>query len=157
MESSSGKVFHAKSYRLIRDRDFFILDRTTSSTHSEQRIYIDSETKEITAPLHLKIRREKMPVAIEKDRRFLYADVRKLKFPLELRRWKEGDWFQPFGMKGKKKVSDYFIDRKYSLKEKEDAWILLSGDEIVWIAGERTDDRFKITEEVADVFIVEMI
>jgi tRNA(Ile)-lysidine synthase len=157
MESSSGKVFHSTSYRLIKDRDFFILDRTTGNSAGEERIYIDSKTEEITTPLHLKIRREKMPVAIEKDSRFLYADAGKLKFPLELRRWREGDWFRPFGMKGKKKVSDYFTDRKYSLKEKEDAWILLSGDEIVWIAGERTDDRFKITEKSVDVFIVEMV
>jgi tRNA(Ile)-lysidine synthase len=98
-----------------------------------------------------------MPVVIEKNRRFLYADAAKLKFPLKLRRWKKGDCFLPFGMKGRKKVSDYFTGRKYSLKEKEDAWILLSGDEIVWIVGERTDDRFKITEKSVDVFIVEAV
>jgi len=60
-------------------------------------------------------------------------------------------------MKGRKKVSDYFTDRKYSLKEKENAWILLSGDDIVWIVGERPDDRYKITEESSDVFVVEMV
>ncbi|WP_298651995.1 tRNA lysidine(34) synthetase TilS [uncultured Proteiniphilum sp.] len=157
MESSSGKVFYSKSYRLIKDRDFFILDRTTGNTAGEELIYIDLKTEEITEPLHLMIRREKMPVAIEKNRYFLYADSGRLTFPLKLRRWKEGDWFIPFGMKGRKKVSDYFTDRKYSLKAKEDAWILLSGDEIVWIVGERTDDRFKITAESIDVFIVEVI
>jgi tRNA(Ile)-lysidine synthase len=156
IESSPGKIFHSKSYRLIRDRDFFILDRTTVNSTGEEPVYIDSKTEEITQPLHLKIRKEKMPVAIEKNRRFLYADAGRLKFPLELRRWKKGDWFQPFGMKGRKKVSDYFTGRKYSLKEKEKAWILLSGDEIVWIVGERTDDRFKITEKSVEVFIIEM-
>lgn len=157
MESSSGKVFYSKSYRLIKDRDFFIIDRTTGKGTDEEFIYIDSKTEEITEPLRLKIRREKMPVAIEKYRRFLYADTGRLKFPLRLRRWREGDWFIPFGMKGRKKVSDYFTDRKYSLKEKEDTWILLSGDEIVWIVGERTDDRFKVTEKSTDIFIVEVM
>ena len=60
-------------------------------------------------------------------------------------------------MKGKKKVSDYFTDRKFNLKEKEDSWLLLSGDEIVWIVGERIDDRFKITEESIDIFVLEMV
>ena len=157
MESTSGKVFHSKLYRLIKDRDFFILDRTTGIGTGEELIYIDSETDEITAPLHLMIRREKMPVTIEKNSRFLYADAGRLKFPLTLRRWEEGDWFIPFGMKGRKKVSDYFTDRKYSLKEKENAWILLSDGEIVWIVGKRPDDRCKVTEKTTDVFIVEVI
>ena len=156
MEGSSGKVFYSKSYRLIKDRDFFILDRINDNPASEELVYIDSKTDEITLPLPLSIRREKMPVTIQKSSRFLYSDMNKLKFPLIVRRWKEGDWFIPFGMKGRKKVSDYFTDRKYSLKQKEEAWILLSGSDIVWIVGERTDDRFKVTEKSRDIFIVEI-
>ena len=157
MESVSGKIFHSKSYRLIKDRDFFILDRITDNGKGEELFYIGLEVEEITEPIHLKIRKEKKPLFIEKNRRFLYADLHKLEFPLTLRRWKEGDWFIPFGMKGRKKVSDYFTDRKYNLKEKENAWLLFSGDEIVWIVGERSDDRYKITEGSVDVFIAEVM
>ena len=157
MESTSGKVFHSKSYRLIKDRGVFILDPVTGNERDEELIQIHSGTEEITGPLHLLIRKEKIPLSIEKNSRVLYADLSKLKFPLTVRRWNEGDWFIPFGMKGRKKVSDYFTDRKYSLKEKENAWILLSGDDIVWIVGERSDDRYKITEESSDVFVVEMV
>lgn len=157
MESVSGKIFHSKSYRLIKDRDFFILDRITDNGKGEELFYIGLEVEEITEPIHLEIRKEKKPLFIEKNRRFLYADLHKLEFPLTLRRWKEGDWFIPFGMKGRKKVSDYFTDRKYNLKEKENAWLLFSGDEIVWIVGERSDDRYKITEGSADVFIAEVM
>lgn len=157
MESTSGKVFHSKSYRLIKDRGIFILDPVTGNERDEELIQIHSGTEEITGPLHLLIRKEKIPLSIEKNSRVLYADLSKLKFPLTVRRWNEGDWFIPFGMKGRKKVSDYFTDRKYSLKEKENAWILLSGDDIVWIVGERSDDRYKITEESSDVFVVEMV
>lgn len=157
MEGVSGKVFYSKSYRLIKDRDFFILDRIDGNESRGELIYINPETEEVTEPLHLMIRREKMPLSIEKDNRFLYADLRRLTFPLTLRRWKEGDWFIPFGMKGRKKVSDYFTDRKYNLKEKENAWLLLSRDDIVWIVGERPDDRYKITEGSTDVFIIEVI
>ncbi len=157
MESVSGKTFYSKSYRLIKDRDFFILDRITDNNRGEEFVYISSEAEEIAEPIHLVIRKKKMPLFIEKNRRFLYADLTKLKFPLTLRRWEEGDWFIPFGMKGKKKVSDYFIDRKYNLKEKENAWLLLSGDEIVWIVGERPDNRYKITDGSRDVFIAEVM
>ncbi len=157
MESTSGKVFHSKSYRLIKDRGVFILDPVTGNERDEELIQIHLETEEVTGSLHLLIRKEEMPLSIEKNSRILYADLSKLKFPLTVRRWNKGDWFIPFGMKGRKKVSDYFTDRKYSLKEKENAWILLSGDDIVWIVGERPDDRYKITEESSDVFVVEMV
>ena len=156
MESPSGKVFYSKSHRLIRDRDFFILDRINENSSNEEFFYIDSSTDEMAHPLALTLRREKMPVNIQKNSRFLYADMDKLKFPLTVRRWKEGDWFIPFGMKGRKKVSDYFTDRKYSLKQKEEAWILLSGDDIVWIVGERPDERFKVTEKSRKVFVAEV-
>lgn len=157
MESSSGKVFLSKSYRLIKDRDFFILDRNVGRLEREKLFYIDAETDKITEPIHLLIHRKKAPLVIEKKGSMLYADADKLTFPLVLRRWKEGDWFIPFGMKGRKKVSDYFTDRKYSLKDKENAWILLSGDQVVWIVGERIDQRFSITEESRNLFIIEVI
>lgn len=157
MESIPGKVFYSNACRLIKDRDFFILDKIVDSGTGEEIVYINAETEEIMNPLHLKIRREKMPLPIEKNKRFLYADTNKLSFPLKLRRWKKGDRFIPLGMKGTKKISDYFTDRKYSLKEKENAWLLLSGDRIVWIVGERPDERFKVTEESKEVFMMEVI
>lgn len=156
MESPSGKVFRSKSYRLIKDRDYFILDRLTNGGEENQLISIDQDTVEIKQPVHLIIKRERMPVEIKTNSRWLYADASRLEFPLKIRKWKEGDWFIPFGMRGRKKLSDYFTDRKYNLKQKEEAWILLSGDEIVWIVGERTDDRFKVTDETREVFIIEI-
>lgn len=82
-----------------------------------------------------------------------YLDYDKLKFPLFLRRWQEGDWFVPFGMKGRKKLSDYFSDHKFSRIQKEQTWLLCSGDDIVWIVGERTDNRFRIDEKTKSVLI----
>jgi len=60
-------------------------------------------------------------------------------------------------MKGKKKVSKYFKDEKYSLSEKEQAWLLCSANEIIWIIGERMDDRFKITEHTQTILKIELI
>ena len=60
-------------------------------------------------------------------------------------------------MNGRKKLSDYFTDRKYSLKDKNDAWIILSEDDIVWVVGERSDDRFKITDKSKNIFKIEYV
>ena len=81
-------------------------------------------------------------------------DVDKLKFPLKVRRWQDGDWFVPFGMSGRKKLSDYLIDKKVSLAEKGRQFVLLSGDDIVWVIGRRLDDRYAITRKTENVLRV---
>ena len=78
-------------------------------------------------------------------------DADKLQFPMRLRRWKEGDWFVPLGMSGRKKLSDYLIDKKVSIAEKKRQFVLLSGDDIVWVVGRRLDDRFCITRTTENV------
>ena len=82
-------------------------------------------------------------------------DASKLSFPLTLRKWQLGDKFQPFGMKGKKKVSDFLIDQKVPIHEKEKVLVLLSGNEICWVVGWRIDERFKVEKESEVVFKVE--
>ena len=81
-------------------------------------------------------------------------DADKLKFPLKVRRWQEGDWFVPFGMSGRKKLSDYLIDKKVSMAEKSRQFVLLSGDDIVWVVGRRLDDRYAITRKTENVLKV---
>ena len=79
------------------------------------------------------------------------VDVDKLRFPLTLRRWREGDWFIPFGMTGRKKLSDFLKDAKVSVAEKGRQFVLLSGDDIVWVVGRRIDDRYRLTRETENV------
>ncbi len=152
MDAEPGRIFYAEPYRVIKDRDYFLIDRLSDVAATDQTFLIETRTEEIFNPLHLTFRTLSLPVDIQRDKRFLYADYDRLKFPLILRKWRQGDWFIPFGMKGRKKLSDYFTDRKFNLKEKEDAWVLLSGEEIVWIVGERPDDRFRVTERTAPYF-----
>ena len=78
-------------------------------------------------------------------------DADKLHFPLKLRRWRDGDWFVPFGMTGRKKISDFLIDNKVSMAEKERQFVLLSGDDIIWLVGRRIDDRYRLTRDSESV------
>jgi tRNA(Ile)-lysidine synthase len=82
------------------------------------------------------------------------VDSQKISFPVTIRKWKAGDYFYPLGMKQKKKLSDYFIDNKYSRFDKENIFILESGRKIVWIIGDRIDDRFKITGATKEVILI---
>jgi tRNA(Ile)-lysidine synthase len=79
-----------------------------------------------------------------------------LQFPLIVRKWKAGEYFQPLGMKGFKKISDFFIDQKLSIPEKEETWIIYSGNKVVWIAGYRIDNRFRISSETTNAICIRL-
>lgn len=81
---------------------------------------------------------------IPKDACIAVFDADKVSFPLMIRCWKEGDRFIPFGMKGSRKLSDYFRDKKFTLYQKQKAYVLLSKNEIIWVIGERTSDKFRV-------------
>ena len=91
---------------------------------------------------------------LQTSRHIAWLDRDKLQFPLILRKWKTGDYFRPLGMKGMKKLSDFFVDEKFSLPEKENCWLLANGEEIVWIVGFRLDERYKITPETKNILEV---
>ena len=81
-------------------------------------------------------------------------DADKVKYPLTVRLWQDGDKFYPFGMKGKKNVSDYLINRKFTLFQKEKQYVACSEEQIVWLIGERIDNRFRITETSDKALII---
>jgi len=82
----------------------------------------------------------------------IFIDKNSLKFPLIIRKYKKGDYFYPFGMSGKKKLSKFFKDEKFSQKQKEDTWLLCSNDQILWIIDHRMDNRFRITRHTSQLF-----
>lgn len=156
-ERISGKVFLSKSFRLIKDRKFLIV--TPLIDEEIHNYYIEEGIRELEVPIHIKFEtiNNNQKYIINKNTRFAYFDLNKLSFPLIVRKWRKGDFFQPFGMKGLKKVSDYFIDKKFSLLDKENAWLLTSGEKIIWIIGHRSDDRFKVTNQTSMILKVELI
>lgn len=151
INSQSGKVFYAADYQLIKDREAFILEPINEDTDSIYTL-LEHETN-LCEPFNISIEsfHKTSSFEIEKNSNIIYLDKGKLAYPLIIRKWKHGDKFIPFGMKGHKKVSDYFTDRKFSLVDKNNTWLLCSADNIVWIVGERTDDRYKITNKTIEV------
>ncbi len=156
LDSHPGKIFYSETHQLLLDRDFLIL--TERSERQAENYWIDKNDQTLEQPLFLQF--STVPVAqftLKKEKTVACVDFDKLKFPLQLRRWEQGDWFIPLGMQGKKKVSDFFIDQKLSLFEKENVWVLCSGDQIVWVVGMRLDDRFKISSHTQTVFELNLL
>ena len=151
-EAATGRRFYAREYVATVDRGRILVERIAPGDACEvtveqgaQRSYCGNmvlyfETCDIDD-----IRAYDVPEQVA----LLDADL--LRYPLRLRRWREGDTFIPFGMEGRKKVSDYLIDRKVSLPEKQRQFVLLSGDEIVWLVGRRIDDRYRLTDRTENV------
>lgn len=149
--SQSGKTFHSATHELLKDRSFLILKKKEALTIDS--FNINEGDRTITHPIHIRIEKTLInsDFAIERNTNILYLDAGKIIYPLTLRHWRQGDKFIPFGMKGKKKVSDYFSDHKFNLFDKDAAWLLCSGDDIVWIVGHRSDDRFKVDDKTTEV------
>lgn len=144
--TTAGKKFFSPTYRLIKDRDFLIL--TPKNSAETAAIYkIDKKEEEINFDgrhLHLEVVPGNAGDIITRSPSIAYLDHAKLKFPLVVRKWKPGDSFSPLGMKGTKKLSDFFTDRKLSLSEKENVFVLESGGMIAWVIGYRIDERFRV-------------
>jgi len=83
-------------------------------------------------------------------------DADSISFPMIIRKWKHGDSFYPLGMRQKKKLSDHFIDNKFSVLEKEHCWILESEGKIAWIINDRIDNRFRITSSTKKALIIKV-
>ena len=143
LEGQSGKRFIAAEYELIKDRDtLFIYKKDTEDRKPE--IEISKRQRKDN---------EHFPSAKAKK---AFFDAKILDQPLTLRHWQYGDSFYPLGMTQSKKLSDFFVDQKISLQRKSRLWLLLSGEDIVWIIGERIDNRYKVrhsTKEVVEISI----
>jgi tRNA(Ile)-lysidine synthase len=87
-----------------------------------------------------------------KEPNLVHLDADKVQFPLTLRPVREGDWFVPFGMTGRKLVSDFLTDRKVNLLDKRKALVVCDAtNAVLWLVGYRTDNRFRITDETKAV------
>ena len=139
LDGQPGKVFTTPGWRVIKDRGSLLIEPVQEAVKPLLEIKEHPYTPDFIIP---------------RDKATACFDADKLKHPLSLRLCKQGDSFVPFGMKGRKKVSDYLTDRKFSLLRKERQWVLCCGDDIIWLVGERADNRFRIDEKTRKVLVV---
>ena len=153
LEVQPGKQFFSATHRITIDRKQLIIQAIQEVEKVE--LQIDESEKECFSPIHLGFTITEN-FNIQNDLTIAMLDYDKLEFPLILRKWKKGDFFFPLGMKGTKKLSDFFIDNKISIPEKEQIWVLCSTDEIIWVVGMRISERFKISEKTKKAYIVQL-
>ena len=151
MESQSGKQILSENYILLKDRDFLILSKKETSNFEE--ISINSITEKPNFPLKLTICN--LSDISNQTKNIIFVDENKIQFPLTIRKWNEGDYFYPTGMQGKKKVSKYFKDEKFTFFQKQDTWILESHNQIIWIIGHRADERFKVEHTTQNIIKID--
>ncbi len=156
ISSESGKYMISSTHRLLKNRQWMIL--SPLKPQSSNVILIEKEDEEIIFPNGIiKIKNTDDAPKINTDKSFAILDSSDVKFPLLLRKWNQGDYFYPLGMEKKKKLSRFFIDNKLSLDEKENSWVIESDKKIIWIVGQRIDNRFKITPKTKAVISFQLI
>jgi tRNA(Ile)-lysidine synthase len=159
-KGGSGKRFYSRDRVAYTDRGRIIIEPIGSEDLCE--VSFDAATGRVYAGnsvYYLKTLDIDLVETLSVTENIALIDADKVVWPLVLRRWREGDRFTPLGMTGSKKVSDYLIDTKVSLPEKGRQFVLVNGasctgdsdGEIVWLAGHRLDDRFKITPKTENV------
>ncbi|HLO73189.1 MAG TPA: tRNA lysidine(34) synthetase TilS [Flavobacterium sp.] len=153
VQAQSGKQVFSETHILLKDRT--ILQLYPKIKLDEQTIYkIEKEQTNLNFPLNLSFSKA-VNISLNVNR-IIFVDVDKVQFPLELRKWYKGDYFYPAGMNGKKKLSKYFKDEKYSLLDKENQWLLCSNDQIVWVIGKRADNRYIAHESTQQILKIEL-
>jgi tRNA(Ile)-lysidine synthase len=157
LDETSGKQFFSKTHRLIKDREYIFINKIKDNSTNEF-FLINQEQGSLIYPLKMQIEilKDLKFVNISKDKNIAMLDADLVKFPLILRKWRQGDSFVPFGMRKEKKLSDYFTANKYSLLDKENQWILCSEEKIIWLIGERIDDRFRISNATKNILKIEL-
>ena len=145
LKSDTGKYVQSATHRIIKNRNWLIIspNQTIEAANilieeNDGNVVFSGGTVTITKIL-------KARFSISNDPMVAQLDLALMKFPLLLRKWKQGDYFYPLGMQKKKKVSRFFIDQKLSLTQKENTWIIEIDKKIIWVVGMRIDDRFKVT------------
>lgn len=157
LDGTAGKQFFSPTHRLLKDREELII--TELPDHERELFYIEEDVIHISQPIPVSFTKSDVPDKLQfpTDKRIACIDLDRVNFPLILRKWRKGDYFQPLGMTDIKKVSDFFVDNKFSIHDKENTWILTSGNKIIWIMGHRIDERFKITGQSTRMLVVELL
>jgi tRNA(Ile)-lysidine synthase len=150
IQAETGSILETEHFRLLKNREE-IIAKEKSKKQLEDDLFIDENSTKVSGFECRKYDRTE-DTLIDRNRYVAMLDFEKLSFPLQVRSWKHGDSFYPLGMKNKKLVSDFLINEKVSMFDKEKVKVITSKDEIIWVAGYRIDDRFCIRESTQQIF-----
>lgn len=156
-DADNGSYVNSTTHRIIKNRGWLII--APLQTENATNILIEIHDKTISfenGSLHFQTL-QPSDVKLSSSNITATLNANAIKFPLLLRKWKQGDYFYPLGMQKKKKLSKFFIDQKLSKTEKEKVWVLEADKKILWVIGYRIDDRFKITGGTRQVLQLEFI
>lgn len=152
LERETGKYVSSSTHRVIKNRSWLII--SPNVTTEAANILIEKEDNEIVFS-EGELVFDFIPASsfqISADSKIAALDAAEIAFPLLLRKWKQGDYFYPLGMRKKKKLSKFFIDQKMSKTDKEKVWVIEMNKKIIWIVGKRIDDRFKVEPATKSIF-----
>ena len=159
LKAQPGKVFTSNTHTVIKDRDFIFIKNNEEKNKSI--FFIDRNTTTLKFPIKIKIEFIDGNINTIQKKDFTpakaFIDADKLTFPLVLNKWQTGDKFKPLGMKGFKKVSDFFTSEKATLFDKQNQWILRCNNDIAWLVGKRVDDRFKVSVSTKKICVISVI
>ncbi|MFZ1304602.1 MAG: tRNA lysidine(34) synthetase TilS [Ferruginibacter sp.] len=156
LKSETGKYIQSATHRILKNRNWLII-APNENTEAET-ILIEQNNKSVEFQQG-KISIELLSTTNHKLQTTNLAaqlNAAEIKFPLLLRKWKQGDYFYPLGMQKKKKLSRFFIDQKLSLTQKEKTWVLEMDKKIIWVVGLRIDDRFKLRDTTKDILQISL-
>jgi tRNA(Ile)-lysidine synthase len=154
LDAMSGKYIESKTHKLLKDRDYLWLSPLNIRESETYNYRISKEDTIISQPISLAFL--DVDERNENTSSIIYVDKNALKYPLQVRKWKKGDYFYPLGFKGKKKLSKFFKDEKVPVTLKNSQWLLCSGEDIVWIIGKRADERFKVASDTKTILRIEV-
>jgi tRNA(Ile)-lysidine synthase len=146
--AQSGKQVFSETHVLLKDRNELILFPKQNEIEPIH-FTIAKDQKEVKFPLKMAFCNVD-DISVQTTNT-IFVDEDKLQFPLVIRKWQEGDWFYPSGMNGRKKLSKFFKDEKFSLLDKSSTWLLCSENQIVWVIGKRLDEQFKVTKSTTKI------
>jgi tRNA(Ile)-lysidine synthase len=156
-DANNAAYVQSSSHRIIKNRNWLII--AAHQSEIQQHILIEENDHEIVFNSG-KLLIEQIQTSnfkLQTSNNVAYLNKNEIEFPLLLRKWKQGDYFYPLGMKKKKKMSRFFIDLKLSPTEKENAWVIESNKKIIWVVGYRIDDRFKILPSTKEILKISCV
>lgn len=154
----SGRVWRSSTHIVATDRDGLVIEelkklQMVSLTIAGEGSY---DVPQMDEKLRVNVREMTSGFKISHDRNVCMLDFDKVRFPLELRNYRDGESFMPFGMRGRKLISDFLTDLKLNVLQKMTQLIVADcNGNIVWVVGQRPDNRFRITDDTRRVLVLQ--